>query len=75
MKWTGSKKISKEEEEEEEEVEEETGDENREEGEEGIILRSRKTTEIENLSSIDSQFEMDENAMEEPSEEKGGNLS
>ena len=78
MKWTGSKKFSKEKdkEEEEEDEEEETGGEgNKEEEKEATSLRSRKSTEVENLSSIESQFEMDENAIEDPIEDEGRNLA
>ena len=74
MKWTGSKKFSKEKDKEEEE--EETGGEgNKEEEKEATSLRSRKSTEVENLSSIESQFEMDENATEDPIEDEGRNLA
>ena len=76
MKWTGSKKFSKEKEEKEEEEEEgEMGGEEKKEEEkkEQSSLRSRKSTEIENLSSVASQFEIEENAIEDPVEDERRN--
>ena len=76
MKWTGSKKFSKEKEKEKEEAEmgeELGGEENKKEEKEEFSLRSRKSTEIENLSSVASQFEIEENAIEDPVEDERRN--